>query len=334
MNNNIDFKIDFVIPWVDGSDKSWTCKKNSYIKKNNDGTSEERFRDFGTLKYLLRSIEKYADWVHKIFLITDHQVPNWLHLNEKIVVIDHNEYIPVEVLPTFNSNVIELNVWRIEELSEHFVLLNDDFLFIKNTQKKDFFSPDGKPKDIAAQSILMPRDDFTHIAVNNLSLINNSFDKHIWLLNNWKTAFNFRNGIILNILSLLVSPLPYFTRFYDPHIAVSYKKKNFIKIWNMFPEQLKLTNQNKFREINEVSHWLVRYFQIVSGQISPRSHNFSKYYDISQVENIKRELRNPKHYMIVLNDANLNSTSYEQGLKTVQLLDIFLNKRSQFEKRR
>ena len=331
--NKFDFQVDFVIPWVDGSDEEWSKKKDKYLENKNQGSTEERYRDFGTLRYLLRSIEKYANWFHKIYLITDNQIPEWLQLNERICVVDHTEYIPKKFLPTFNSNVIELNIWRIHDLSEHFILLNDDLLFTKKTSKKDFFTNDGMPRDITAQSILMPRDDFSHIAVNNISLINNLFNKREWLRKNWQLAFSLKNGLVFNTLSLIVSPLPYFTRFVDPHIGIAYIKQNFIKIWEIFPERLTQTSVNRFRKYNEVSHWLVRYYQIVSGQVSPRSYKFSKYYDISDVVKLKKEFAKPTHKMIVLNDGNLNNDTYKLGMETMVLLDTFLHNYSQFEKK-
>ena len=90
-------KIDFVIPWVDGNDKSWREKRKKYesnVSDKNDN-SDVRFRDYGTLKYVLRSMEKFAPWVNKIFLITDKQVPEWLNQeNPKIEVVDHTQIIP------------------------------------------------------------------------------------------------------------------------------------------------------------------------------------------------------------------------------------------------
>lgn len=59
--------------------------------------------------------------------MTNGQVPEFLnHNNPKITLIKHSDYMPEKYLPTFNSNVIELNYHRITELSDNFVLFNDD----------------------------------------------------------------------------------------------------------------------------------------------------------------------------------------------------------------
>lgn len=334
MSKEPDFPIDFVIPWVNGSDPLWLNKKAQYQSKTStEGNSNQRFEDFGTLKYLFRSIEKYANWVNVIWLITDQQVPEWLAENSRVQVVDHRDYIPQRYLPTFNSNVIELNVWRIADLTDHFVLLNDDLLFVSDTKKSDFFSSKGAPKDIAAQSVFMPRDDFAHIPVNNISLINQQFNKRDWLIHNWQIAFNFRNGVGLNILSLLLSPLPYITRFFEPHVGTAYLKSSFIKVWELFPEKLELTSQNKFRDINEVSHWLVRYYQIMTGQIRSRSHHFGRYFSIMDDSELQRFFRHPTSKMIVLNDDYQGNYSNKVHVETsMKLLQIFLNEKSEYER--
>ena len=126
-------KIDFVVTWVDGNDVAWQAEKIRYSpKKTDSGNEENRFRDWGLMKYWFRGIEKFAPWVNHVYFITWGHVPEWLNLeHEKLSIIKHSDYIPDEYLPTFNSNVIELNLHRIPQLSEHFVLFNDDMIFFK-----------------------------------------------------------------------------------------------------------------------------------------------------------------------------------------------------------
>ena len=144
MNNE---KIDFVILWVDGNDKAWLEEKNKYLNIKGD-SGKNRFRDWDNLQYIFRGIEKHADWVNKIFFITWGHLPKWLNTdNPKLRIVKHEEFIPKEYLPTFNSNVIELNLHRIKDLSEKFVLFNDDLFILKDLKKEDFFKSN-LPNDI------------------------------------------------------------------------------------------------------------------------------------------------------------------------------------------
>ena len=63
-----DFPIDFVILWVDDSDPEWREQRRRYAPKDHflvdDG--EARYRDWETLRYWFRAVEKFAPWVHRI----------------------------------------------------------------------------------------------------------------------------------------------------------------------------------------------------------------------------------------------------------------------------
>lgn len=325
-------KVDVVIPWVDSEDPLWNEKRNSWshVAKTKEGNSSQRFRDFGTLKYLLRSIEENADWVNKVYILTDDQVPDWI--NEKEVqIIDHKDFIPAEYLPTFNSNVIELNAWRIPNLSERFILLNDDLVFVGKTRRSDFFNDKGFPMDVMAQSILMPRDDFSHIAVNNIAIINKSFDKRTWLKKYWSRAFSFKNGVSLNSMSLGVSLLKYFTRFYDPHVATPYLKSSFEWLYDTHPTTMAACLKNKFRGYDDISHWAVRYYQIVSGISYPKSYKYGRYLEITDCAQLKAHFRNRSTKIVALNDKVSSREEWNLAMQTIDLLDAKYYKQSKYE---
>ena len=128
MRKNSNDKIDIVITWVDGNDKEWLKEKEKYSEnqKELESTNNARFRDWDNLVFLFRSIERHMPWVNMIYLVTCGQIPRWLDINyKKVKVVFHEEFIPKEFLPTFNSHTIELNLHRIDELSEKFIYFND-----------------------------------------------------------------------------------------------------------------------------------------------------------------------------------------------------------------
>ncbi|MGN0036106.1 MAG: stealth family protein [Bacteroidaceae bacterium] len=137
--------IDLVYLWVDGNDPQWIAKRNACIGKPTvDSTNcQGRYADNDELKYSLRSVDKYAPWIRKIFIVTDNQVPQWLDTsNPKIRIVDHTEILPPECRPCFNSNVIEHHLHLIPGLSEHFLYANDDMFFNKPVSPETFFAKD------------------------------------------------------------------------------------------------------------------------------------------------------------------------------------------------
>lgn len=151
MKNNLkDIKIDIVYTWVDDSDPVWNKKKDYYLNKeekivrsNNDKC---RYKNNDELKYSLRSLEKNANWINNIYIVTDSQIPKWLNIeNPRIKIVDHKDIIPEKYLPTFNSCAIEHCISNIKGLSEYFLYGCDDNFFARPITPNFFFKKDGYP---------------------------------------------------------------------------------------------------------------------------------------------------------------------------------------------
>lgn len=142
-------EIDLVYLWVNGNDPKWLAKHNACIGKTEEKSAvncDGRYADNDELKYSLRSIEKYAPWIHRIFIVTDEQTPIWLDTsNPKVRIVDHKEIMPAICLPCFNATVIEHFLWKIPGLSEHFLFANDDMFINKPVSPNTFFAEDGLP---------------------------------------------------------------------------------------------------------------------------------------------------------------------------------------------
>ena len=139
---------DYVIPFVDSSDREWVGTYRKYAPTDCSWSSNAtRFRDWDLLKYQLRSISRHLPWIHRIYIVlsvSEGQVPRWLNRdNDRVRVVWDWEFIPREYLPTFNSNVIDLFIPRIEGLSEHYLYACDDYLILRDLQPGDFFSDNG-----------------------------------------------------------------------------------------------------------------------------------------------------------------------------------------------
>lgn len=132
--------MDAVITYVNGLDPVW---RDEYSRALNVPALDKRFRDWGTLKYLLRGIETHMPFVRNIHLVVSGptQVPGWA--SGRLNVVTHRDIIPEEFLPTFNSTTIEMFLHRIPGLDERFIYFNDDMFPVAPCKEEDFFR-DGK----------------------------------------------------------------------------------------------------------------------------------------------------------------------------------------------
>lgn len=199
----MDKKIDFVLTWVDGNDPEWQSVYNQYAEVGASDKNIIRFRDWNNLKYWFRGVEKFAPWVNIVHFVTCGHYPEWLNLQcNKLNLVKHTDYIPNKWLPTFNSNVIELNLHRINGLAENFVLFNDD-MFLINDVSDDFFFKNGMPCDMGVLNVI---DHFKigHIILNDLVLINKYFKKNSVLKKNYSKWFNIKYGkYLVRTMSLM-----------------------------------------------------------------------------------------------------------------------------------
>lgn len=327
--------IDFVITWVDGSDVEWLEEKKKYNTNIDVDDSLARYRDFGTLKYLLRSIDKFAPWVRNIFLVTNGQVPSWLSLeNPKLRLVKHSDFIPEEYLPTFSSHPIEWNIHRIEGLSENFVYFNDDMILTNHVKPNDFFEND-LPCDTFGLGMVRPIEYFSHIPFNSMLVLNSHFDFKQTMRKHKNKFFSFKYGARM-LKTCVLSIQNVFYGMYDPHIAISFKKSYFDLVWQEEYDLIDKTCRNKFRSKEDVSIWLVRYWQLLTGSFSPRSYKFGRYYSIYDF--IKANQNRQKEYkcrekIICINDSNVEDAPFENS---AMIFESIMNKKfyekSQYEK--
>ena len=188
-NSSFD-KIDVVYTWCDGDDPLFKQERiDTLIRQglpyHEKSQGAARFFDNDELKYSLRSIEMYMPWVNHIYVVTNKQRPKWLVDHPRISIVDHYEIIPNELLPTFNSTMIEMYLHKIPGLAEKYVYFNDD-VFVNAPLFPEFFFENGKPIVRLSPDAKYPFIDLRKAE----SLLNTS--EHFWfknLIQAWLLAF-------------------------------------------------------------------------------------------------------------------------------------------------
>lgn len=152
MNNQTktDFPIDAVILWVDGNDEDHFNKMLPFIEDKKLAKTKgfrTRFDQVEEIKFTVDSILKNASFIRNIYIVTDNQTPSFLKnkksldIYSKVSIIDHNIIFEGQQqhLPTFNCRPIETRIYKIPNLSEHFIYFNDDMFLVNKTNPSDFF---------------------------------------------------------------------------------------------------------------------------------------------------------------------------------------------------
>jgi hypothetical protein len=328
-------EIDIVVTWVDPSDPDWNALRVSHSKSEKyeevADFSVARHRDWDNLRYWFRGVEKFAPWVRKVHFITHGHLPVWLNVNHpKLNIVKHADYIDSKYLPTFNSRVIELNLPFISDLSEKFVLFNDDFFLIESVDPGDFFQH-GFPCDAAILNAYSG-GGLSPIQMNDLYLINNVYNKKRSISSNFFKWFNYRyRWDLLRTMALL--SWPNFTGFKDFHLPQPYLKSNLVKCWGLYTDPIKRTCFSKFRLKSDINHYLFRYNHLAKGEFRPfNCHRLGRYFQVNDeiAHYVAEHIINQKSSIVAINDGELNDFDSIKNIVN-RALDHVLPDKSRYE---
>ena len=309
--------IDLVYLWVDGNDPKWQAKRNAFLERkveNSLSSFNGRYVNNDELKYSLRSVERYAPWIRKIFIVTDDQTPEWLDIeNPKIKIIDHKEILPAESLPCFNSNVLEHFLCKISNLSEYFILSNDDTFFNKIVSPTTFFGKDGYPI---------------------IRLTRKPFRRFRWFLREqiFKNPHKLYSKALFNAAELVKQKFGFFYNGLPHHNIDSYLKRDCLRVAEqIFKNEIDLTKMNHIRNANDVQRIVYSYVALAEkrGHLRYVSNDESLHVHIQKYRHYEKLKKfNPTFFC--MNDTEYADDNDRMKLKE-WLNNRFANK-SQFEK--
>lgn len=314
--SNSDFPVDLVYLWVDGNDPDWQKEKKYWeAKLQRQGTSEtnnSRFSDQQELRYSLRSCFKFAPWINRIFIVTNGQIPSWLDLSKssKIKIITHDQIMPADALPVFNSEAIETCISNIEDLSEHFILANDDVFFNKEISKDYYFDKTGNPI---------------------YRLVKNQWSEDIL-----KSNLYCRNVVYSSNLVKDQTGKDY-RRYESSHSFMPCRKSIFSECKEIFCKQFDQTTHAKFRKPDSVQKTLIAFYALAKNSATLRTvKNVGRharedlFLNFSSVEKAFDELQKTNPFTFCLNDNERVSLSERKKIRGI--LNRIFPDRCSFEK--
>lgn len=332
----MDFPIDFVVTWVDGSDPAWRAKKSKYdstfTTSENNMNSERAYREWGTFKYWFRGIEKFASWVNKVYLVTDNQKPDWLNISsDKLVLIDHKDIINNDFLPVFSANPIESNIHRISDLSEHFVFFNDDMYLTAQVEPTDFFSEEGLPKYNTALSPIIPvRYGTGNFQINDMEVVTSYFTRNEILKNG--QFFNPKQGLKNIVKSLLYKNSKFICGFWESHLPYPLLKSTMELVWEKEKNILERTSASRFRNSSDTNIWLFKYWQIASGRYAIGNPKLGDLFSLDNAGPDFWNLLNSGKYQIMCINDGFNIQDEEKVMKEfITTMEKLLPEKSGFE---
>ncbi|WP_425482591.1 stealth family protein [Agromyces salentinus] len=301
--SDVDFEIDMVFSWVDGSSDEFQRERAkrmaNYVVGEGDD-SEARYRQIDELKYALRSVHLFAPWVRRIFIATDSPAPAWLARHPKVTLVRSEEmFADPSVLPTHNSHAVESQLHNIEGLAEHFLYSNDDMFFGRPISPGLFFSPGGVTKFVEAATRIglgethPGRSGFENAARVNRALLRERFGK--------------------------------VTTRHLEHCAAPLRKSVMADLEAAFPEDFRRTAASRFRSATDISvtNSLYHYYALLTGRAVVQTDARVKYIETTlkrALPAMRRLLKRRDQDMFCLNDGSFPEISVEE--RTTAVIDF------------
>ncbi|HEV7951007.1 MAG TPA: stealth family protein [Glaciihabitans sp.] len=297
---DIDFDIDMVFSWVDGTDiefqRARALRMQAYVVGDGDD-SEARFRQIDELKYALRSVYMFAPWVRRIFIATDSPAPAWLADHPKVTIMRSEEFFKdPSTLPTHNSQAVESQLHHIPGISEHFIYSNDDMFFGRPVSPDMFFSPGGVTKFIEATT-------------------------RIGLGENNPARSGFENSARVN-RRLLRERFGRVTTRHLEHAATPLRKSVLLEMEEAFKEDFERTAASTFRASTDISvtNSFYHYYALMTGRAVVQTQARVKYVETTlkiALKEMDSLLKQRSYDFFCLNDGSAPEISVEKRTTAV-----------------
>lgn len=298
--------IDIVYLWCDGNDEDYKKRKLECQRKQNIPISEFainpcRYIDNDELKYSLRSLEKYANWINNIYIVTNGQSPKWLNTNHpRIKLINQSEIMTKSAIPNFNSNAIEHCLVNIPNLSEYFLYGNDDNFFFDYVTP-EFFFKNKKPIYRFNQEYQV-KDLYTQFLYNSEELIYLKYGKK-------------------------------YNR-YPHHNIEPYRKSILKKCYKTFKKEIDKTINSPFRCETDIQKSIYASYALATNQgickvQSLKSKKRKSFVSNSHKKNIMDEIIKFQPTLLCINDCE--NTTDEDRIEVKKILKTLFPEKSKFE---
>ena len=196
------------------------------------------------------------------------------------------------------------------------------------TKESDFFLND-KPKDFCVYDTMIAREQYDHLLLNNISIINRFFypngeRKKIGRMFNMKyKRFLFRSMLTIDQHGV--------SSYFNDHGPYLIRKSTISELWDLISNDLNSTSLHHVRTSNDITLLLARYWQLEKDDFIPTNPMRNMFYTVDRIADISKDLEESLHYTLCLNDTKIDNID-EISTMLQKMLSQKFPQKSSFEK--
>lgn len=300
------YQIDFVVLWVEDDQKHRQLREHvsaQFQRRANNNrfgfdNQISRYRDNEEIRSCLRSVFWCLPWIRRVYVVVaDYQYPE-LYVRAdlspagkdgpELRVVPHSAILPTDHLPTFNSQAIEANIHRLEDIAEHFIYANDDFMVGMPLHPSYFFTrKTGAPRYNLEATYVPDRRKTARMTKHSMAWTNNS-----------------------RVLNKIFGPPCSGSRHYPCHVMVPMLRQSFVQVWDhkLVEPLLLATSKSPFRtSSNLYIIGLLVYWNIYIHGAVRRNQSGCFFHDLEKGDDVKglmRYILTSTPQLFCINDGN------------------------------
>ena len=314
--------IDVVIKYIDLNDTSLDRKSFEQIEKDKQNNE---------LKYSLRSILQNIPWIRKIYIIMPNEKIPYLKekkdIEEKIVYIKDKDVLGFDSSspPAFKFNLHKLKKY---DLSENFILMDDDYFISQPLKKSDFFYEDnGKifPYLTSTNYFELDEDELRSEYMSGLSTIND-INYHS------EEGFLFRRASTLLLLFKIFSSQDLDSPIIEvgyTHNAIPLKLSDVEEVYDNIEKNYQYSDdclRGKTRNMRNLEPHMLFMNYVKNKYDRPVKEMSWKYYDLTDVRQVSLDIS--KLFVINVEDKDYHPTRFKTE---EEVLNTLFPKQTKYE---
>lgn len=239
--------IDYVVPMVFPDDMSWRHELQNLTGPlcRDDARRSERYRTWGTEEMLIKLIRKNLPWIRciHILLARKTQVQPWMKemagdglADPEVRLVFHQDFMPKDKLPTFNSRTIEMYLHKIPDLAPLFLYGNDDMFPLSPLPVSVFFQNDLPCLHLKTKDFPQVPNQYHWACLNGLNFVARNFGQEF-----------------------------HRTWLHTGHSVAPMLRSTIEMFWQRWPEEMERSVTN-FRQVQNFNQYIYLWWHWLSGQ--------------------------------------------------------------------